>query len=171
MPTNKSFRDGATVWKVLRTAIPVTGDADDWVGDVSDGVPDHEGAGDICRSIPYHAPASLAKNTAIEFMVIPYTVATGLVVDRSAETFSYEPVFVHDVTTANRPKDSALRGQTGGSATHFCTDHETVALAEFCEHHRIDCDGADLFTIRIHTVSGTPTGADAYEIWYRAVVE
>ncbi len=170
MPTNKSFRDGNTVWRVLRTAIAVTGDAEDWVGDVSDGVPDNAGAGNICRSAPYH-PTGVGKATAIEFMVIPYTVATGLVVDRSAETFSYEPILVHTVDDANRPNGSALRGQTAGSASQFATDKAGGTTQPFCRALRFSCDGADLFTIRIHTVSGTPVGADAYEIWYRCVVE
>src|SRR5512138_703358 len=165
--SNQSFRDGSTLWKVLRTAIPVTGDDDDWVGDVSDGVPD---AAD-CGSVPFHRPPSVGKNTAIEFVVIPYSVATGLVVDRSEETFSYEPVFVHTVDAAHRPNGSALRGQTSGSASQFATDGAGGTTAQFCRHYRVDCDGADLFTIRIHTVSGAPTGADAFEIWYRPVVE
>ena len=161
----RDFRNGDELWKVLRVKAAFTDD-DDWVSDVSDGVPGE----DDCGSVPFNARAQRGKSTYVEFIVIPYVLATGLVVDAApAQTFTYQPIYVHDVSARNRPSGSGLRGN--GTTEEIATQGDAVATAEFSQHHRFPCDGADRFTIRLTSFSGTPAGADEMEIWYRCVVE
>lgn len=164
----RDFRSGDTLWKVLRTAGAFSDD-DDWADDVTDGLPDAA----IRGTVQFDARDRRGKNTAVEFVVIPYVTATGHRVDKSAETFSYDVTLIHDTSARNRPSGSAIIGTDDGvtPVEEIATRHVRAAGAEYVTHYRFECDGADSFTIRMHTFSGTPTGATGYEIWYRPVVD
>lgn len=164
---SRDFRSGDTLWKRLRVSTVFTDD-DDWADDVSDGLPDAA----IRGTVQFDARGVRGKNTEVEFIAIPYVAATGYRVDKSAATFSYDVTFIHDTSARNRPRNSAIIGTDDGvdQFEEIATRHVRAAGAEWCTHYRFECDGADSFTIRMHTFSATPAGATAYEIWYRPVV-
>lgn len=153
-------RPTTTAWKVLRTDLDDLAD-NDWADDVSDALPSSTERADL----PFSREVRLGKNTEVEVMVFPYVEATGLLVDASTETFSIDVTFFNDP-----PDGSNIVGRTT-SGEQIATRHAELTLCRFNVHYRFECDGADAWTLRLHTLSGTPTGADKYEVWYREVAE
>lgn len=156
-----------TNWKVLETGISALTD-DNWADDVSDALPS-TGIG----SAPFERATGVGKNTAVEFFVLPYVAATGLLVDASAETFSVDVTILHDSVNSQgavTPTGSSVVGRTA-AGERVATRYATLAGCLFNVHYRFECDGADRFVLRLHTLSGTPTGATAYEVRYREVCE
>lgn len=155
-----STRPRVTKWKILVTGLTTLAD-DNWAEDVSDALP-----ADSRRNWSnFYFDQSIGKPVAIEFVVLAYVAATGLLVDLAAETFSVEPYFFNQP-----PSGSNVVGRTS-TDEKIATRGETLTGCHFNKHYRFDCDGADDWTLRLHTLSGAPTGADRYEVWYREVVE
>lgn len=156
-----------TNWKVLRTGISAMTD-NDWADDVSDALPS-TGIG----TAPFTRADTVGKNTAVEFFVLPYVAATGLLVDASVETFSVDVTILHDSVNSQGtvvPTGTSVFGRTA-AGERVATRYTTLAGCLFNVHYRFECDGADRFALRLHTLSGTPSGATAYEVRYREVCE
>lgn len=160
MPTTTSTRPRVTKWKILVTGLTTLADVD-WAEDVSDALP----AESRRKTVRFYFDQSIGKPLAVEFIVRAYVAATGLLVDLSTETFSAEPYFFNDP-----PEGSSVVGRTV-SGEKIASRGDALAGCSFNVHYRFPCDGADDWTLRLHTLSGAPAGADRYEVWYREVCE
>ncbi len=168
--TNRDQRLQATEWKVLRTGLTAMTD-DDWADDISDTLPTAANRG----KVPFHRIESAGNTTQVEFIVWAYVDSTGLLVDLGGETFTATPHFIHETTSDKRPigphgQESEILGRASADES-VISAHQPLTLCEFSRHYRFECDGARAFTIRLITLSATPTGADRFEVWYRQVFE
>lgn len=147
-----------TYWKVLRTDLTALTDPD-WADDVSDALPE------TTVTIPTTAANGKDGTIAVEWVLHAYVAATGLLVDYAGETYEAE---ITDLVKP--PRGSNIVGRTfAGEQIAVATVNLTNNL--FGRRYRRRHNGADATTIRLHTLSLAPVGADRYELWYRELTD
>lgn len=140
-------------WKVLRTGLTTLADAD-WSDDVSD-------------ALPSTGLATLYGGTdgpeAIEFVVLAYLASDTFLSDVGTETFSAQLTLLIDP-----PAGSSIGGRDEADEQIAIATVNSAGLL-FHKIYRVNTSGASSFTLRLHTLSGTPGDADRYEVLWREV--